>query len=161
MGLGGYPTVSLAAVRDLAKEARELHKAGRNRIKERKAAAQQQRLADARSITFRELVESLAAGWRNPKHREQWNKSLEEYVYPVFADVPVADVNTDLVLKVLKPIWVTKIETASGVRGRIERVLSAAKVLGLKTRRSGAVTWKPAAAKVQGTQDQTFPGYDV
>src|SRR5262245_20904764 len=56
MGLGGYPAVSLADAREKAKEAREHRDAGRNPIKERKTATQQQRLADARGITFRDYA---------------------------------------------------------------------------------------------------------
>jgi integrase len=96
----------------------------------------QKRLAEARGTTFRECAEQLIAsnenGWKNAKHRQQWRNTLATYAYPVLGDVPVADINTDLVLKVVEPIWATKTETASRVRGRIERVLSAAKVRGLR-----------------------------
>ena len=56
--------------------------------------------------------------------RPQWRNTLATYAYPVLGTVPVADVSTDLVLKVLEPIWATKTETASRLRGRIEAVLS-------------------------------------
>lgn len=68
----------------------------------------------------------------NAKHRQQWRNTLATYAYPILGDVPVADVNTDLVLKMVEPIWATKTETASRVRGRIERVLSSAKARQLR-----------------------------
>ena len=62
-------------------------------------------------------------GWRNARHRQQWANTLETYAYPVLGDLPVAAIDTALVLKVIEPIWPTKTETAHRVRGRIERVL--------------------------------------
>lgn len=136
MGLGGYPTVSLAEARQRAKEAREHRDADRDPITARDAAAAQKRLAEARGTTFRECAEKLIgsneAGWRNARHRQQWANKRETYVYPVLGDMPVAAIDTALVLKVIEPIWPTKTETASRVRGRIERVLSSAKARGLR-----------------------------
>jgi integrase len=79
-----------------------------------------------------EFIADNRNGWKNGKHRQQWTNTLKTYAYPVLGKLPVASIDTDLVLKVLKPIWLTKPETASRVRGRIERVLSAAKVRGLR-----------------------------
>ena len=72
------------------------------------------------------------AGWRNGKHRQQWTNTLKTYAYPVFGKLPVAAVDTGLVMKVLQPIWSAKAETAGRVRGRIERVLDWAKVQGYR-----------------------------
>ena len=136
MGLGGFPSVSLSEARQKAKDARKHRDEGNDPIAARAAAEAQKRLAEARGTTFRECAEQLIAsnenGWKNAKHRQQWRNTLATYAYPVLGDVPVADVTTDLVLKVIEPIWATKTETASRVRGRIERVLSAAKVRGLR-----------------------------
>jgi hypothetical protein len=44
-------------------------------------------------------------------------------VGPVFGSLPVQAVDVGLVMKVLEPIWTTKPETASRLRGRIEAVL--------------------------------------
>lgn len=70
--------------------------------------------------------------WKNATHRQQWRNTLATYAYPILGDVPVADVTTDLVLKVIEPIWATKTQTASRVCGRFERVLSSAKARGLR-----------------------------
>jgi integrase len=83
-------------------------------------------------MTFRQCAEAYIAAhqdsWKNPKHRTQWPNSLAAYVYPVFGDMPVDAVDLDLVIKALEPIWKTKTETASRVRGRIEAVLDWAAV---------------------------------
>jgi integrase len=80
---------------------------------------------------FRECAESYIAaheaGWRNATHRQQWRNTLETYVYPVIGKLPVQDIDTPLVLKVLEPIWRDKTETANRIRGRIESVLDYAK----------------------------------
>jgi integrase len=75
---------------------------------------------------------SLAAGWRNAKHAAQWKSTLVSYAYPVFGDLPVATIDTGLVLKAIEPIWTTKPETAGRVRGRIEAVLDWATARGYR-----------------------------
>ncbi len=160
MGLGGFPSVSLSEARQKAKEAREHRDKGKDPIEQRAAAAAQERRTDARSTTFKECAEQLIAsneaGWKNAKHRQQWRNTLVTYVYPVFGDVPVADVNTDLVLKVIEPIWATKTETASRVRGRIERVLRAAKARGLRDGENPAV-WRDHLKEVLPERSKIAP----
>jgi len=71
--------------------------------------------------------------WRNTRHREQWRNSFAMYVYPVLGELPIAAVDTGLVMKVIEPLWKTRTETASRVRGRIEAVLDWAKVRGYRS----------------------------
>jgi integrase len=78
-----------------------------------------------------DVRETLSAGFRNEKHKAQWKSTLETYAAPLRAK-PVDTIATDDVLSVLKPIWTTKAETASRVRGRIEKVLDAAKAKGFR-----------------------------
>ncbi len=134
MGLGPISAVNLAQARDKAAECRRQRSEGKDPIEERKAAIAAARAADAQRTTFREAAEQMItaheAGWRNPKHRQQWRNTLEAYVYPVIGDVSVAAVDKALVLKILEPLWRAKPETASRIRGRIERVLDAAKARG-------------------------------
>ena len=75
-------------------------------------------------------IASHRAGWRNGKHAGQWGATLSTYAYPIIGALPVQAVDTGLVLKVLEPIWTTKPETASRVRGRLESILDFAKVRG-------------------------------
>jgi integrase len=77
-------------------------------------------------------------GWRNGKHRQQWKNTLASYAYPHMGAVPVADVNTAHVMTVLEPIWRSKPETASRLRGRIESVLDYAKARGWRTAENAA-----------------------
>jgi integrase len=151
MGLGpvGEPPrgVSLAAARAAAAEAHGLLRQGLDPI-EHRAQARHRAAADrakAATHTFRAVAEDMIAareaGWRNAKHRWQWRSSLAAHAYPVIGHMPVAEVGTDDVLRVLRPIWTEKPETASRLRGRIERVLAYAKARGLREGENPAV-WR-------------------
>ncbi|MEP3421622.1 MAG: integrase arm-type DNA-binding domain-containing protein [Erythrobacter sp.] len=143
VGLGsafGPGAVSLADAREIARDKSKEAAAGvvpmsdRKKVqRDAKAAAQAGRIA---GTTFSDAAESFLAmnkdGWKNDKHRNQWRSTLKTYAYPHFGDLPVSEVGTEHVLAALKPIWREKPETASRVRGRIERVLDAAKVEGLR-----------------------------
>jgi hypothetical protein len=124
MGLGGLNSVPLARARELATRARESAASGINPLDFRRE--------DRRVPTFGEaaddLISSLSSEWRNEKHRYQWRMTLEYYAKPLRA-LPVDRISTEHVLSVLKPLWTTKPETAARLRGRIERVLDAAKAL--------------------------------
>jgi integrase len=91
----------------------------------------------AKAMTFEKaaaaFIAAHEAGWRNEKHRAQWNSTLKTYVFPIFGDVTVARVDQAMVMKALDAIWATKPETASRVRGRVEAVLDWASVRGLRT----------------------------
>jgi hypothetical protein len=136
MGLGPLHTVTLAEARDLALECRKQRLQRIDPIEARRAGDAQAKIAAASAISFRSCAESYIeahkAGWRNAKHAEQWPTTLSSYVYPVLGELPVAAVDVGLVLKVVEPIWTTKPETASRVRGRIESVLDWAKARGYR-----------------------------
>jgi integrase len=162
MGLGPLHIVSLAEAREKAKEARKLRHEGIDPIDARKEKQAQERLTAATAMTFKECagryIEAHKAGWRNPKHAKQWPSTLETYVYPVFGALPVQAVDVGLVMKVLEPIWHTKPETASRVRGRVEAVLDWAKARGYRQGENPA-QWRghldkllPARGKVQRVQ---------
>jgi integrase len=145
MGLGPIRDVSLAEAREDAREARRLRRAGIDPIdakRQRRAAA---RLDAAKMITFSQCaaayIENHRVGWKNGKHAAQWEATLRTYAYPVFGNLPVAAIDTALVIKVLDPIWSKKPETASRLRGRIEAVLDFAKVRGYRVGENPA-RWK-------------------
>jgi hypothetical protein len=127
MGLGPASLVGLAEARRLAEECRRQRLAGIDPIAARRAERDKVLLEAAKAVTFRACAESYIAahqaGWRNAKHGAQWGATLETYAYPVFGDLAVQTVDTGMVVKVLEPIWATKTETASRLRGRIEAVL--------------------------------------
>jgi hypothetical protein len=160
MGLGPVRDVTLAEAREAAREARRLRRMGVDPIdakRDRKAAA---RLDAARAITFSDCaaayIENHRSSWSNPKHAAQWESTLRTYAHPVFGNLPVASVDTGLVVKVLDSIWSLKPETASRLRGRIEAVLDFATVRGHRVGENPA-RWKghlkdalPASSKVPG-----------
>jgi integrase len=153
MGLGSAETVSLADAREKAAECRKLRQAGIDPIEHRKAAQAQAALEAARSMTFDECrdayIKAHAAGWRNAKHRQQWENTLKTYCSPIFGKLAVQAIDITLVMKALEPIWSAKPETASRLRGRIEAILDWAKVRRLRTGENPA-RWR-------GHLDQLFP----
>ena len=142
MGLGPYPDVSLADARDKAMECRRTLREGIDPIEHRRAQRATARLNAGRSRTFEECakahIEEQRPAWRNPKDAAQWSSTLETYAYPVIGQVPIGDVDTVLVIRVLKPIWHTKTETANRLRQRIEAVVDGATALGLRSGRNPA-----------------------
>jgi integrase len=145
MGLGGLNALTLAQARQKAATCRHQVLNSIDPISARNAGELANRLERARTITFAEAakqyIASQKAGWKNAKHAEQWTNTIETYCGPVFGRLAVADVSTDLVLRVLEPIWPTKTETASRLRGRIESVLDWAKSKGYRTGDNPAA-WK-------------------
>ncbi len=126
MGLGGYPSVSVAAARDEAAKARALVRAGFDPIDARKHNIK------PAGYTVREAgtayVQAHTASWRNNKHAAQWTATMAAYVYPAIGDRIAREVTTRDVLNLLTPIWQTKNTTASRVRERIECILDFARV---------------------------------
>src|SRR5204863_3484474 len=74
-----------------------------------------------------------APSFRNDKHKAQWINTLTEYVFPVFGDRQVNQIETGDVLNALSPIWLTKPETARRVRQRIKLVFDWCKAKGYRT----------------------------
>ena len=79
------------------------------------------------------LVQDMSPQWRNPKHASQWANTLRDYAYPIIGQKPIGQINTEDILQILKPIWQTKTETATRLRGRVEKVLAAATIKGHRT----------------------------
>lgn len=136
MGLGSVRDISLAKARELAAKARELLTQGVNPIVAREA--ERAAMVEAPAIpTFgvfaTEYIKSVESGWRNEKHRSQWRNSLRDHAGAIW-NKPVDQIGTDDVLEVLQPIWTKIPETAGRVRGRIEKILSAAKARELRSR---------------------------
>ena len=136
LGLGGFPDVPLAEAKEKARKARDAIASGIDPIAQKREAASQLKATQAAATTFKQAaaayIEAHGETWKNPKHRAQWASSLEMYVYPVVGALNVQDVGQEHVLKVLEPIWKTKTETASRVRGRVEAVLDWATVRGYR-----------------------------
>lgn len=143
IGLGSARDVTLARARELASQARAKLAEGINPKDARRPS---------KGATFGEcadrVIEAMRPSWRNSKHAAQWEMTLRDYAAPL-RRLPVDKIATDDVLSVLKPFWNEKPETASRLRGRIERVLDAAKAQGLRNGENPA-RWR-------GHLDQLLP----
>src|SRR5262245_9250871 len=112
MGLGPLSAYNLAAARQEAAEARRLKSRGIDPLDTKRAQEAAQQAAAVKLVTFKEEAESYiaahCASWRNDKHGDQWRNTMKAYVYPIIGDVPIADIDTGLAVKVLEPIWTSK-----------------------------------------------------
>ena len=126
MGLGSLSVISLAQARNLAIECRQKLQQGIDPLDAQRKRRQSMLLEQARTITFKDAaercIENKKPEWKNKKHAQQWTNSLINYAYPILGDLSVSQIDTELVLKVIEPIWISKAETASRVRQRIEMV---------------------------------------
>lgn len=145
MGLGNARAVPMATARTAADKARMAINEGRDPFVER--AASKRAVGETVKVpTFgayaEDYIASVESGFRNPKHRQQWRNTLKTHAAHL-SKIRVDEITTDDVLKVLQPIWTSVPETASRVRGRIEKILSAAKAKGLRPRDSfNPATWR-------------------
>ena len=152
MGLGPFPTISLAKARERARAARELLVDGIDPLTHRETVRLKARLAAGQTITFREAsqryIDAHGARWSS-KHLHQWEQALRDFAYPILGELPVDAIGLTHVLQVLEPIWRSKQQTASRLRGRIEAVLNWATVREYRT--------GPNAAKWQGYLQELLP----
>jgi integrase len=168
VALGLSTALTLAAARQRAAEIRQELAAGKSLrdaagIDGVTADTSASKPDDAGDLTFGAFAEtyiaSVEAGWRNPVHRQQWRQSLRDHA-ALLTPKPVRDINTDDVEAVLRPIWLTKAETAKRVRGRIEKVLDAAKAKGLRSREStNPAAWRGHLAVLLPSQNDVHRGH--
>jgi integrase len=152
-GLGSIHAVPLAKAREKAASYRAVLDDGGDPIEDRQKARIEKQGKKTFGDVANDLLEDKGPGWRNAKHRAQWRMTLEFYAKPLWG-LPVDGIDTAAVLGVLRPIWNSKAETASRLRGRIEAVLDAAKAQGLRAGENPAA-WRgnlahllPKAAKL-------------
>ena len=161
LGLGSYPSVTLADAREAARAARAKLAQGIDPIEDARRARARLVAEIHTSMTFGEAAKRYIAshekGWKNAKHAQQWQRSLDMYATPVLGKMPVRDISLAMVLKALEPIWSSKTETATRLRGRIESVIDWAIARGYRTD-SNPARWKglldkllPAPGKVTKT----------
>ena len=131
LGLGPAIDITLAKARERAREARLLLLDRQDPREVWKEPAKAKQLPVTFGKFARDYIVGIEDGFRNSKHRQQWRNSIQTYGAPM-AEVAIEDVDTDDVLRCVQPIWLEKPETASRVRGRIERILDAAKAKGLR-----------------------------
>lgn len=172
MGLGHVRDVTLAEAREKARDCRRLLLDGIDPLAQREARKAEAAAAAGAVVTFQQAAERYIAahkaGWKNEKHGAQWEATLAAYAYPALGKLSVAAVDTGAVVKALEPIWTAKPETASRVRGRIERVLDWAKARGYR-KGDNPARWRghldnllPRASKVKRvTHHAAMPWKDV
>ena len=148
IGLGSYPGVTVAAAWERARTALDSIRNGKNPIAERESKQA------AITWTFKTCalayIQTHKPSWKNAKHGQQWENTLETYVYPVFGHKHVKDVDTEDVVSVIRSEWSTKNETMVRVRNRIELVLSWAAAQGYRPKGFNPAQWR-------GHLDQVLP----
>lgn len=132
MGLGSFPDVSIVEARDTAAEYRKKIRNGIDPLQEKQDQAAALQSSQAKAVTFdwcaEQYIDAHKTGWKNAKHIDQWRNTITTYASPIVGALTVDKIDTAHVMKVLEPIWNTKSETASRLRGRIESVLDWATV---------------------------------
>lgn len=130
ISLGSFPALSIAEARIKAQLARDEISEGTNPVAAKNAAKAQRETQEAKKITFKDFatscIQTKRAEWSNQKHGDQWVYTLEEYAYPVIGNKAVDEIVMEDILEILEPIWATKTETASRLRGRLEWILASA-----------------------------------
>lgn len=169
IGLGGYPDTSLKTAREAARDMRTEILRGIDPVEEKRRRKDQAALERASRKTFDECAEACISGlqseWRNQKSEKQWRSSFKAYVSPIIGNLPVSDIQTTHILTILEPIWTTTPETASRVRGRIEKVLAYATTRGYRKGDNPALykghldTILPQISKLKGTKHQPALDY--
>jgi len=154
MGLGSYDDIGLATARDKAREARKLLSAGRDPLDAKSVAG-----SDAKTFwqVAEDMLATAEADWKNAKHRQQWRNTLKTYAAPLH-DKAIDAITTDDVAAVLRPIWTEKPETASRLRGRMERVFSVAKARKLRSGENPAA-WRDNLQPLFGKRKRLTRGH--
>jgi integrase len=142
LALGVYPDISLKEARKRATQARSSVLQGQRPLATWKTAAIQETSTTPLFKNFAtECIATKQSEWSNPKHTDQWTNTIEQYANPVIGNLPLDEIETDHILRVLTPIWHTKTETASRLRGRIEWILASATTRRLRSGLNPA-TWR-------------------
>lgn len=171
LGLGSASAVSLKRARELAADARRLRAEGIDPIERRREERNAEEVEQAKAMTFKQCADAYIAAhegsWRNAKHRQQWRNTLSTYVFPVIGTLPVQEVDTGLVIKIVEPIWASKSETASRVRNRIELILNYATARKFRQAGDNPARWRghldillPKRSKVSKVEHHAALPYD-
>lgn len=146
IGLGAYPGVSLKDAHTKAQAMRDEIAAGVDPLMVKKEAASRLRASQASEITFEDAatryIKSVAPTWRNTKHGDQWTNTIVEYANPVIGKMMLRHVARPHVMQILEPIWITKTETASRLRGRLEAILDWGRVGGFRDEGPNPAAWR-------------------
>jgi integrase len=157
MGLGSAETIGLAEARRRATRCRQHLLDGIDPLVQRRAA---QGTVAVSGLTFAAVaglyITAHAPAWRSAVHAGQWRSTLRQYVLPVIGEVPVAAIDTGMVMRILEPLWPVKTETASRLRGRIEAVLDYASARGWRAGENPA-RWRGHLANLLPARGKLAP----
>jgi len=158
MGLGSYPSVTLAQARERCRHLKYKVFQSIDPLQERIAQLEILNARKDNSITFKKAMEGYLRDkeieWKNFKHRQQWENSLLTYATPILGNLNVSEIGNTQILNVLRPIWNSKTETASRLRGRIENILDWSRVHGYCNEENPA-RWKGNLDKVLPAPNKT------
>jgi integrase len=134
IGLGQYPGASLQKAREKAQSYRDSRTVGVDPAHAKREEIKAQKLKESKERTFEACATDFIAfkrpSWKNVKHAQQWTNTLTQYAYPVIGGNPINAIDTDEIVKIIRPIWIEKHETATRLLDRIQGVLDYAKVQG-------------------------------
>jgi len=130
IGLGAFPSTSIADARIKAQQARDQLNAGTNPAYTKNASKALKKISEIEKVRFKEFayscIETKRAEWSNQKHGDQWVYTIEEFAFPVIGHKYLDEITMEDILEILTPIWIKKTETASRLRGRLEWILASA-----------------------------------
>ncbi|VVE01346.1 tyrosine-type recombinase/integrase [Pandoraea terrigena] len=159
IGLGAYPGVTLKEAHEKARTTRNDIAAGIDPVLARKEAASRLRADQAMELTFeaaaKRFIKSKEAEWRNTKHGAQWRNTLAMYAYPQIGSLLVGHITRTHITEILEPIWLTKTETASRLRGRLEAILDWARVKGFRAEGVNPAAWRGNLDKILAAPKKT------
>lgn len=159
MGLGAYPGTSLAEARKKAQDTRDDILRGIDPVMQKMEAASRLRASHALEVTFEDaakrFIKAKAPEWRNAKHGDQWTNTLAEYAHPLIGKMMVRHITRPHIVEILEPIWATKTETASRLRGRLEAILDWARVKGFRDDGINPAAWRGNLDKLLSAPKRT------
>ena len=137
MSLGKYPQVTIADVRKLTLDCQIKLSQMINPLENKRQKLKQAKSKKHQDMPFKDFakicIQDKSSEWKNPKHHAQWINTINMYANPIIGDKSLSAIDVNDILKILKPIWVAKTETASRLRGRIEWILASATTRGLRS----------------------------
>ena len=122
-GLGTYPEISIAEAGKLGLAIREQLAAGNDPLEMKKVSANALQIPNFQTAATSVHAE-LLPGWKNTKHGQQWINTVTEYAFPTLGLMPLNEIQPRHIADALRPIWLTKAETASRLKQRLHAVMS-------------------------------------
>lgn len=130
LGIGRFPDILPKEARQIAQEARSLIAKGENPLAKKMADKAERKAFETKQITFKDFalscIKDKKSEWSSDKHAAQWFYTLEKFAFPIIGDMSLDKIDTDHILRILTPIWKSRTQTASRLRGRLEWILAAA-----------------------------------